>query len=213
MKLYTYFRSSAAYRLRIALALKGIDYESAFVHLREGAQHGAEYDALNPQHFVPTLVDGEHVLTQSLAQIEYLDETHPQPPFLPEAPVERARVRALALAIACEIHPLNNLRVLKHLGSALGLSEEARNAWYRHWIDEGFGPLERMLADSPANGRFCHGDNPGLADICLVPQVYNAERYNCPLDAYPTIRRINAECLEMPEFQAAAPGRQPDAVE
>ena len=211
MKLYTYFRSSAAYRLRIALALKGIAYDSEFVHLREGAQHSGEYDALNPQHFVPTLVDGGHVLTQSLAQIEYLDETHPAPPFLPEAPAERARVRALALAVACEIHPLNNLRVLKHLGSALGLSEEARNDWYQHWIDEGFRPLERMLAESAATGRFCHGDRPGLADICLVPQVYNAERYNCPIDAYPTIRRINEACLDLPEFQAAAPERQPDA--
>ena len=211
MKLYTYFRSSAAYRLRIALALKGIDYESEFVHLRDGAQHSGDYDALNPQHFVPTLVDGEHVLTQSLAQIEYLDETNPAPPFLPKAPADRARVRALALAVACEIHPLNNLRVLKHLGSALGLSEEARNAWYRHWIDEGFRPLERMLAESSATGRFCHGDRPGLADICLVPQVYNAERYNCPIDAYPTIRRINEACLDLPEFQAAAPERQPDA--
>ena len=211
MKLYTYFRSSAAYRLRIALALKGIDYESEFVHLREGEQHSGEYDALNPQHFVPTLVDGEHVLTQSLAQIEYLDETRPEPPFLPDAPAERARVRALALAVACEIHPLNNLRVLKHLGSAFGLSEDARNAWYLHWIDEGFRPLERMLAESAATGRFCHGDRPGLADICLVPQVYNAERYNCPIDAYPTIRRINDACLDLPEFQAAAPERQPDA--
>lgn len=211
MKLYTYFRSSAAYRVRIALALKGIAYESEFVHLREGRQHDGGYAALNPQRFVPTLIDGPHVLTQSLAQIEYLDETHPAPPLLPDDPPGRARVRALALAIACEIHPLNNLRVLKHLGSALGLSEDSRNGWYRHWVAEGFGPLERMLAESGATGRFCHGDRPGLADICLVPQVYNAERYDCPLDAYPTIRRINAACLELPAFAGAAPERQPDA--
>ena len=211
MKLYTYFRSSAAYRVRIALALKGLDYEPAFVHLRRGEQHLADYAALHPQHFVPTLVDGPHVLTQSLAQIEYHDETHPLPPLLPSDPVGRARVRALALAIACDIHPLNNQRVLKHLGSALGLSSDDQTAWYRHWIAGGLGPLEEMLAASDATGRFCHGDNPGLADICLVPQVYNAERYNCPLDDYPTIRRITESCLDLPAFSAAAPDRQPDA--
>ena len=213
MKLYTYFRSSAAYRVRIALALKGIAFESAFVPLRTGAQHAADYVALHPQHFVPTLIDDGNVLTQSLAQIEYLDETRPAPPFLPDNPLGRARVRALALTIACDIHPLNNLRVLKHLGSALGQSSEGQNDWYRHWIAEGLGPLERMLADSEATGLFCHGDRPGLADICLVPQVYNAERYNCPLDAYPTIRRINQACRELPEFAEAAPERQPDAAE
>ncbi len=211
MKLYTYFRSSAAYRVRIALALKGVAYDSDFVNLRDGAQHAAEYAALHPQHFVPTLVDGPHVLTQSLAQIEYLDETHPAPPLLPADPVGRARVRALALVIACEIHPLNNLRVLKHLGSALGLSPDGQNAWYRHWIAEGLGPLEEMLATSGATGRFCHGDQPGLADICLVPQIYNAQRYDCPLDDYPTVRRITESCLELPAFSESAPERQPDA--
>ncbi|NNG05450.1 MAG: maleylacetoacetate isomerase [Inquilinus sp.] len=211
MKLYTYFRSSAAYRLRIALALKGIAYEPAFVHLRKGEQQAAAYGALNAQHLVPTLIDGEHTLIQSMAMVEYLEEKHPEPPLLPDGAAARARVRGLAQLIACEIHPLNNLRVLKYLQNALGLPEETRDDWYRHWVAEGFAPLERLLADSRETGRYCHGDTPGLADAFLVPQVYNANRVACDLTAYPTISRINEACLALPAFADSAPDRQPDA--
>lgn len=211
MKLYGYFRSSAAYRVRIALNLKGIAVEHAFVHLRRKDQEKPDYAAINPQKFVPTLVDGEHTLLQSLAIIEYLEETHPAPPLLPADPAGRARVRALAQAIACDIHPLNNLRVLRHLGSALGLDEAARNRWYHHWIAEGFAALEAMLAGHPATGRLCHGDEPTLADLCLVPQVYNAERFDCDLAPYPVIRRIAEAARAIPAFAEAAPENQPDA--
>jgi maleylpyruvate isomerase len=210
MKLYTYFRSSAAFRARIALNLKGLDYEPAFVSLLNGDQRGSAFRALNPQGLVPALEDGGTVYAQSLAIIEYLDERYPDPPLLPRMPEERARVRALALGIACDIHPLNNLRVLQYLENDMGLSREQRSAWYRHWIAEGFTALEKMLSDSP-RGAYCHGDTPGLADIVLVPQVFNAERYRCDLAPYPRMRSIHAACMALPAFQRAAPANQPDA--
>ncbi len=211
MKLYTYFRSSAAYRVRIALNLKNVDYDPVFVHLRRGEQSAPGYLGLNPQGLVPTLVDGDRVLVQSLAIIEYLDETRPDPPLLPHDPAGRARVRGLALAVACDIHPLNNLRVLACLRGPLGIERARRDDWYRHWVAAGFGALERMLADAPETGRFCQGDAPGLADICLVPQVYNARRLKVDLAPHPTIRRIDAACRDLPAFAAAAPENQPDA--
>jgi len=210
MLLYNYFRSSAAYRARIALALKGLPYDYVAVNLRAGAQSAPDYRRLNPQALVPTLVDGEVTVPQSLAIIEYLEETHPEPAFLPRTPAERARVRALALAIACDIHPLNNSRVLAFLGEKFAQDEEGRNRWARHWIGLGFAAIERELAASPWTGRFCHGDSPGLADICLVPQVYNAGRVAAPLGDYPTIRRIDEACRALPAFRAARPEAQPD---
>ena len=211
MRLYTYFRSSAAYRVRIALALKGLDYEPAFVNLLEGEQRAAAYRAVSAQGLVPALEDEANVLTQSLAIIEYLDERHPEPPLLPRDILGRARVRALALAIACDIHPLNNTRVLQYLEERLKLDREARLAWYRHWIAEGFEALERML-DHPATGAFCHGDAPTLADVALVPQLANARRFGCELAPYPRITRIDAACGALPAFAQAAPANQPDAA-
>jgi maleylpyruvate isomerase len=212
MKLYNYFRSSAAYRVRIALHLKGLDFAYAPVHLGKGEQHADAYRALNRQELVPTLVDGEATVTQSLAIIEYLDERHPQPPLLPPTPAARARVRGIALAIACDIHPLNNLRVLRYLKHTLGASEEAKDAWYRHWIDTGLAALEAQLAAESATGAFCHGDVPTLADICLVPQLANARRSNIPLEPYPTLVRIDARCRALEAFARATPERQPDAA-
>jgi maleylpyruvate isomerase len=211
MKLYGYFRSSAAYRVRIALGLKGLPYEYAAVHLRKGEQRTATYRALNAQALVPTLEDDRGSFTQSLAIIEYLDERYPQPPLLPDVPEARARVRAIALAIACDIHPLDNLRVLQYLLRTLGVSEDAKNAWYRHWIDVGLSALESQLAGEAATGTFCHGGSPTLADVCLVPQLANARRSSIPLDAYPTLLRIEAACNALPAFAAAAPEKQPDA--
>jgi len=213
MQLYSYFRSSAAYRVRIALNLKGLPYDYVPVHLvKDGGQQLAPaYRSLNPNGLVPTLVDGDVTLGQSLAIVEYLDETHPQPPLLPSDPVGRARVRAIAQTVACDIHPVNNLRVLKYLKHGLKADEDARNAWYHHWIEVGLGGLERMLADSPQTGRYCHGDTLTLADLCLVPQLFNARRFDCDLSAYPTLVRIDAACLALPAFQAAQPERQPDA--
>ncbi len=212
MKLYDYFRSSAAYRVRIALNLKGVAPERAFVHLRRGAQRDAGYLDLNPEGLVPLLVtDDGAALTQSLAIIEWLEETHPSPPLLPAAPLERARVRALALAIACDIHPLNNLRVLKYLAGTLGADDAARDAWYAHWCAVGLQALEARLAREPATGRCCHGDAPTLADVCLVPQLANARRVDLDLSPFPTLLRIEAACLALPAFAAAAPSRQPDA--
>jgi maleylpyruvate isomerase len=211
MKLYGYFRSSAAYRVRIALGLKGLPYEYAAVHLRKGEQRTATYRALNAQALVPTLEDDRGSFTQSLAIIEYLDERYPQPPLLPDVPEARARVRAIALAIACDIHPLDNLRVLQYLLRTLGVSEDAKNAWYRHWIDVGLSALESRLAGEAATGTFCHGDSPTLADVCLVPQLANARRSSIPLDAYPTLLGIEAACNALPAFAAAAPEKQPDA--
>jgi maleylpyruvate isomerase len=211
MKLYSYFRSSAAYRVRIALYLKGLPFDYEPVHLRQGKQHVDAYRALNPQELVPTLVDGDTVVPQSLAIIEYLDERHPQPPLLPSTPAGRARVRAIALAIACDIHPLNNLRVLRYLVRTLGVSEETKDAWYRHWIDTGLGALEAQLAADSSTGTFCHGDAPTLADVCLVPQLTNARRTDIPLDSYPTLLRIESRCQALDAFARAAPDRQPDA--
>jgi len=212
MKLYDYFRSSAAYRVRIALNLKGLAPERAFVHLRNNVQRSEDYLALNPQGLVPMLVaDDGAVLTQSLAIIEYLDEAYPKPPLLPAAPAERARVRGIALEIACDIHPLNNLRVLQYLKNTLGVSDEQKDAWYRYWIDVGLEALETRLARDPATGRFCHGDAPTLADICLVPQLANARRMNIDVGPYPTLTRIEASAISLPAFVDAAPAKQPDA--
>jgi maleylpyruvate isomerase len=211
MKLYGYFRSSAAYRVRIALGLKGLPYEYAAVHLRKNEQLDDTYRALNPASLVPALVDERGAFTQSLAIMEYLEERYPQPPLLPAPPEERARVRAIALAIACDIHPLDNLRVLRYLVRTVGTSEEVKDAWYRHWIDLGLAALELQLAREQATGEFCHGDAPTLADCCLVPQLANARRAGIPLEAYPRLVRIEARCNALPAFAAAAPERQPDA--
>lgn len=213
MKLYGYFRSSAAYRVRIALNLKGVAYRQIAVNLREGAQFSDEYRMLNPQGMVPTLEteDGQR-LTQSLAICEYLEERYPQTPLLPEDSLARARVRALANVPACEMHPLNNLRVLKYLIGELGLDDDTKRAWYHHWIAEGFTALEAMLTEQAGSGEFCHGDQPGLADICLIPQVYNAQRFGCELADYPTIMRIAERCNGLPAFAEAHPDRQPDSI-
>jgi len=213
MKLYTYFRSSAAYRVRIALNLKGLDYEAVPVHLlREGGQHLMDnYLTINPSGLVPALQDDRMTLTQSMAIIEYLDELHPMVPLLPKDAVGRARVRELAQIIACDIHPVNNLRVLKYLVKHLGLSEEAKTDWYRHWVIEGLRSVEAHLARNLGTGRFCHGDTPTIADCFLVPQVFNAQRFDIDVDAYPTVARINALCVDLPAFKAAHPSQQPDA--
>ena len=213
MKLFTYWRSSAAYRVRIALNLKGLDYEAVPVHLlRGGGEHRQPaYLGLNPAGLVPALEDAGQVLTQSLAIVEYLEETHPQPALLPAAALDRARVRAIAQVIACDIHPVNNLRVLQYLTRELGASEEQKNAWYRHWIGVGLQAVEAMLAGDARTGAFCHGDTPGLADCCLVPQVFNARRFGCELAAMPTVLRIAETCAGLEAFQRAAPEAQPDA--
>jgi maleylpyruvate isomerase len=210
--LYSYFRSSAAFRVRIALNLKGVAADLRFVHLLKdgGQQHAEAYRAVNPQAIVPTLITCGHTLGQSLAIIEYLDETLPKPPLLPAEPLARAQVRQMALLVACDIHPLNNLRVLKQL-KQMGISEEARLDWQRHWMAEGFQALETMLADSAVRGEFCHGDTPTLADICLVPQMTNARRVALALDAYPTLLRMEEAAYRLPTFVAARPENQPDA--
>ena len=213
LKLHSYFRSSAAYRVRIALNLKGLPYEILPVHLLRdgGEQRQAAYSRINPAQLVPALVDGDSVLTQSLAILEYLEEAHPSTPsLLPGDAMGRARVRALALTIACEIHPINNLRVLQYLKHSLSVPDSDRDNWSRHWLSAGFDVLEQLLSENPATGRFCHGDSITIADCCLVPQVFNARRINLPLDPYPTIRRIEAACLSLEAFQKAAPGAQPD---
>ncbi|MEV8521828.1 maleylacetoacetate isomerase [Dyella marensis] len=211
--LYGYWRSSAAYRVRIALNLKGLAYESRPVHLvRDGGeQHQQAYRALNPQELVPCLVDGAQVLTQSMAIMEYLDETHPAPALLPPDAAGRARVRSLAQLLACDVHPLGNLRVLQYLGNELHADEAVRGSWSRHWIGEGFRALEAMLAGNAATGRFCHGDQPTLADACLVPQHYNALRWKLPMEEFPTIRRIVEACQALDAFKRAVPEAQPDA--
>ena len=211
MKLHGYFRSSAAFRVRIALELKGLAYENAAVHLRKGEQRAEAYLGINPQALVPTLEDGSTVLTQSLAIVEYLEETHPTPPLLPAAPAERARVRALAQIVACDIHPIDNLRVLQYLQSELKADDAAVGRWFDHWIALGFTGLEATLAGDGATGRFCHGDAPGLADVCLVPQVFNARRYALDLSPYPTILRIFEACMQLPAFDRSQPSKQPDA--
>ena len=209
-QLYSYFRSSASCRVRIALNLKQLDYDTVPVHLAKGAQRSEGYLAVNPAGLVPTLAEDGHVLTQSLAIIEYLDELYPEPPLLPGSAADRARIRAIAQTIACEIHPLNNLGVLGYLRDALDVDETARNAWYRHWVEKGLATVESLLAD-PRSGAFCHGDAPTLADCCLVPQVFNARRFTCRLDHVPTVMRIFDRCMALEAFQRAAPAAQPDA--
>ena len=212
MRLYSYFRSSAAYRVRLALALKNLDAEILPVHLLRGGgeQLGPVYRKLNPQSLIPTLETEAGTLTQSLAIIEYLEETHPEPPLLPRDPIERARVRAFALAIACDIHPLNNLRVLNRLRSDFNAGQIAIETWYCHWIGLGLSALEAMVGDRAAAKGLCFGEQPGLADICLVPQMANARRYDCDISAMPKLVAIDAALTKRPEFRAAAPEAQPD---
>lgn len=210
MELYNYFRSSASWRVRIALALKGLDYGYHAVQLTKNEQFSESYAAVSASRLVPLLRDGEHVLTQSLAIIEYLDETHPQPPLLPATPAERARVRALALDIACEIHPLNNLRVLRYLVHDLKLAEDDKNRWLRHWIETGLEVVERQLAAAPAT--YCHGETPTLADCVLVPQVFNAQRFACRLDHVPHVMRVFGACMRLEAFERTRPEHCPDAV-
>ena len=214
LTLYSYWRSSAAYRVRIGLNLKGLDYALVPVHLvRDGGQqHAPGYAALNPQQLVPALRDGQRVLTQSLAILEYLEETRPQPPLLPVDAAGRARVRALAQLVACDIHPLNNLRVLQFFDRQWNVPQAERDDWVLYWMREGFAAMETMLAASPDTGRYCHGDMPGLADCCLLPQLYNARRFTLDLAPFPTLRRIEAACLQLPAFDAARPENQPDAA-
>jgi maleylacetoacetate isomerase len=213
VKLYGYFRSSATYRVRIALNLKGLPWEAVLVDLRPpvNAQHTPQFRALNPQGLIPVLTDGAHTLTQSLAIIEYLEETYPEPPLLPRAAAARAQVRSLALAIACEISPLNNTRVLGYLRSPLGHDEVAVNAWYAHWIGVGFSALEQQAARLSGDGRHLYGTSLTLADVCLVPQMYNAHRFGCDVGPYPTLRGICEHLERLPAFAQAAPQVQPDA--
>ncbi|WP_066334324.1 maleylacetoacetate isomerase [Azohydromonas lata] len=211
MQLYNYFRSSASYRVRIALALKGLDYEYKPVHLVKREQLAESYAAVSASRLVPLLRDGDATLTQSMAIIEYLDETHPEPPLLPKDALGRARVRALAQDMACEIHPLNNLRVLRYLVHDLKVSEDDKNRWYRHWVETGLEVVERQMAEHPATGRFCHGDTPGLADCVLVPQVFNAQRFNCRLDHVPTVMRVYEACMQLDAFDKTQPAACPDA--
>jgi maleylacetoacetate isomerase len=211
MQLYGYFRSSAAYRVRIVANLKGITLDHHPVNLVKGEQRDADNLARNPQGLVPTLVtDQGQALTQSLALCEYLDERYPEPPLLPGSAEHRAKIRALAQAVACEIHPLNNLRVLKHLTGELGLSDDARLAWYRHWVATGLTAVEAMLEHTM--GDFCVGNEPTLADVCLVPQVFNAERFECDLTPFARVRAVSERARALPAFDKAAPGVQPDAV-
>lgn len=213
IRLYGYWRSSAAYRVRIALNLKGLEYDNVAVNLARdgGEQHAAEFRQLNPQARVPVLLHGNRILRQSLAIIEYLDETWPAPPLLPVGPRDRARVRALAQVVACDIHPLNNVSVLRFLETSWCVPQPEREQWIRHWIMQGFRALEDMLTEGHATGAFCEGDVPSLADCCLVPQVYNAHRFAVDMAAFPTIARIHDQCMELPEFDAARPEKQPDA--
>jgi maleylacetoacetate isomerase/maleylpyruvate isomerase len=210
MKLYNYFRSSASYRVRIALALKGLDYDYVAVRLTDNEQFKESYAAVSASRLVPTLVDADASVTQSLAIIEYLDETHPEPPLLPRDPAGRARVRALACDIACEIHPLNNLRVLRYLVRDLKVSEDDKNRWYRHWVETGLETVERALDDA-RTGRFCHGDAPTMADLALVPQIFNAQRFECRLDHVPQVMRIFEACMKLPAFEQTQPSKCPDA--
>ena len=211
MQLYSFHRSSASFRVRMALALKGLPYGYRPVHLPRNEHHGEAYAAVSEQRLVPLLVDDDEALSQSLAIIEYLEERHPSPPLLPADALGRARVRSLALDMACEIHPLNNLRVLRYLVRDLGISEDAKNGWYRHWVETGLEVVERRLAQSASTGQFCHGDQPGLADCVLVPQVVNAQRFECRLDHLPVTMRIFEACLALPAVQQALPAACPDA--
>ena len=208
MKLYSYFRSSAAYRVRIALNLKAIDHELAIVNLLKSEQLGKEYLATNPQGLLPALETNDGVLAQSLAILEWLDETYPHSPLITGAAWQKSQIRNLSFAIACDIHPVNNLRVLKYLSNELGVDNEAKNKWYRHWIEVGFEKIELMLNE---NNGYCFGDQPTLADICLVPQVFNAIRFNVDMSAYPKIAAIYEHCNKLAAFNDAAPQNQPDA--
>ena len=212
MELYSYFRSSASFRVRIALALKGLPHDYKAVHLVRNEQADPAYAAMTPHRLVPALVDGGQVLSQSLAILEYLDESYPQPPLLPADALGRARVRALALDIACEIHPLNNLRVLRYLVKDMKVSEDDKNRWYRHWVETGLEVVEQRLAGSPATGRFCHGDAPTLADVVLVPQIHNAQRFECRLDHVPTVMRVFEACMAHEAFAKTQPSACPDAA-
>ena len=213
LRLYSYWRSSAAYRVRIGLNLKGLRYETVPVHLvRDGGeQHQADYAALNPQQLVPTLTHGVRVIRQSLAILEYLDEAWPSPRLLPMTARDRARVRSLAQLVAADIHPLNNLRVLRYFENTWSVPQAERDEWVKHWIVEGFDAMEALLANDAATGTYCHGQTPGLADCCLVPQVFNARRFGVDMAAFPTIVRIEQACLELPAFADARPEKQPDA--
>jgi len=212
MKLYTFFRSSAAFRMRIALNCKGLAYEPVPVSLPKGEHKLARYLEVHPQGLVPALDVGGRILVQSLAMMEYLEETHPQPPLLPADAGDRAYVRAVAQIVACEIHPLNNLRTLRHVKKSYGLDEEGVNLWYRHWIAEGLTGLQAYIESSKKYGKYCYRDQVTVADCCLVPQVFNAQRYSCDLAPYPAIMRIFAECMKLDAFIDAQPGRQPDAA-
>jgi len=209
MRLYTFFRGSSPFRVRIALHFKGIAFDPVFVHLGKGEQFSPGYRAVNPQGLVPALEDDGLRLTQSLAIIEYLEEKYPQPPLLPRDAPGRARVRALSLVVACEIHPLNNPRVLKYLRGKMAQGEDEVNAWYRHWIAEGLAVLEAEAAHGA--GKFSHGDSPTMADCCLVPQIFNAKRYACDLAPYPRLLRVFDACMKLDAFARAQPSRQPDA--
>lgn len=213
--LYDYFRSSASYRVRIALNLKNLHYHLEAVHLVQsgGEQFTQDYVALNPQKLVPTLQDEDNglTMTQSLAIIEYLEEQYPNPRLFPEDPRLRASIRSFALAVACDIHPLNNLRVLKYLKNTLHITDEQKQSWYQHWILEGFEAIETRLKKENNMGQYCFGDSITLADICLIPQVYNANRFDCPMDDFPLIQRVNENCLKHPAFEKASPDNQPDA--
>ncbi len=211
LKLYGYFRSSASYRVRIALSMKGLDYEQASIHLAKGRQYTPEFSEISPQNLVPVLEHDGQRLYQSLAIIQYLDEQFPQPGLLPKDAHGRNRVRSLALISACEIHPMSNTRVLAYLTDTLKLGAEQKNARYRHWVTVGFTALEKRLATEKDTGRFCHGDTPGFADVVLVPQVANANRFKVDLDPFPAIRRINDNCLALEPFKKAMPQNQPDA--
>jgi len=214
LKLYSYWRSSASYRVRIALNLKGLAYDLVPVNLvdGDGEQHTPEYAMLNPQELVPVLVDGERIIRQSQAIIEYLEETYDgEAKLLPAIARDRARVRALAQAVACDIHPLNNTRVMRYLERELNVSVIERERWMRHWMTEGFRAVEALLADNPSTGIYCEGDEPTLADVFLVPQVYNAARWSVDMAPFPIIRRINASCMALDEFERARPENQPDA--
>lgn len=211
MKLYNYFRSSASWRVRIGLALKGLGYDYVPVHLVKNEQFQSSFAERQASHLVPALeLDDGQWLSQSMAILEYLDEAHPEPPLLPQGAVARAQVRALAQDIACDIHPINNLRLLRYLKSDMGHEQPAIDGWYRHWVATGLAVVEQRLAQTA--GKFCFGDTPGLADCLLVPQVYNAERFECPLDAFPTVMRINAACLALPAFASTHPSACPDAA-
>ena len=211
MQLYSYFRSSTSYRLRIALNLKGLPYDIVPVHLVRGEQADPAYLALNNAGLVPTLVEDGNVLTQSLAIIEYLEEVHPTPALLPTAPLERAFVRSMALSISCDIHPLNNVRVLRYLQQELHVDEDAKSSWYRHWCESGLKVLEALLLKDGRSGRFCFGDTLTIADCCLVPQIFNAKRFNCDVSTIPTLMQIYQNCLEIEAVIDASPHNQPDA--